>query len=101
MRKAGRGPPEKHHVARVVFFGPVESGGITRLVSKGGRGVRHLPGKTVRGLSHSLTLIPTCFLPHHGLVYGAIMGGTFARASRVCRSRNITGRARGLRTGSP
>ena len=52
MRKAGRGLPEKHYIARAVFFGTVESDGISRLVSKGGRGVRHLPAKTVGGLPH-------------------------------------------------
>ena len=83
------------------ILGTVENGGISRLVSKGGRGVRHLDEKPVGSLSHSLRLISTCLLPHRGLVYGAIMGGAFARTSRVCPSRNITGRVRGLRTGPP
>ena len=48
LRKAGRGLPEKHYVARAVFFGTVENGSISRLVSKGGRGVKHLPEKRLQ-----------------------------------------------------
>ena len=108
-RKTGRCPftkvrrelPEEHDVARAVFFGSVERGGTCRRVSKGGGGVRHLPGKTVGGFSISQRLIPACLLPHRGLVIGAIMGGAFAWTCRVCGPRSITGRGRGLPTGPP
>ena len=101
LQNERRGLPENHYVVRVVLFGTVENGGIPRLVNKGGGGIRHFPGKTVGGLSHSLRLFPTCLLPHRGLVFGAIIGGAFAWTGRVCGSRNFTGRGRRLPTGSP
>ena len=42
-RKTRGGLPEEHDVTLAVFFDSVERGGIHRRVSKGGRGVRHLP----------------------------------------------------------
>ena len=101
LQNERRGLPENHYVVRVVLFGTVENGGIPRLVNKGGGGIRHFPGKTVGGLSHSLRLFPTCLLPHRGLVFGVNMVGVFAKSGRVCGSQNISGRGRGLRTGSP
>ena len=52
--KQGGGLPEEHDGAREEFFGSVERGGIHRRVSKGGGGVKHLPGKTVGSLSRRL-----------------------------------------------
>ena len=88
--------PEKHYVAGAVLFGTIENGDITRPMSKDGGAVRHLPGKTVGGLSLPGRLIPAFLLPHRGLVIGAMMGGAFAWTGRTCGSRNITGRGRGL-----
>ena len=60
------------------------------------------PSRTKQlGVSLSRRLIPTCLLPHRGLVFGAIIGGAFAWTGRVCGSRNFTGRGRRLPTGSP
>ena len=56
MRKARGVLPEERDVARAVFFGSIEHGGIHRRVSKGGGGVRHLPGKNSWG---SLSLSET------------------------------------------
>ena len=83
MRKARGGMPEKDDVARAVFFGGSdENGGIHRRVSKGGGGVRHLPGKTVGSLSlretdPSLSLAST----------GPRDRGHFGRRIRLDRSR--------------
>ena len=62
LRKSRGGLPEEHDVARAVLFGGVERGSIRR-VSKGRGGVRHVPGKTVGGLSLSETDPSLSFAP--------------------------------------
>ena len=47
LSKARGGLPEESDDACTLVVGSVERGGIRRRVSKGGYGVRHLPGKTV------------------------------------------------------
>ena len=101
LRKARGGLPKESGDACALFISNVKRGGIRPRVSKGGDGVRHLPGKTVGGLSLSRRLIPACLFPHRRLVNGAVLGGAFTSTGRVCGPRSITGRGKGLPTGSP